>query len=218
MLKKFVIGPLGTNCYFYSDNVTGDSVVIDPAYPDERLLKMLSRERVRYILITHAHIDHIYGAAAVKELTGAQIVTHRLAAERLCNDDENLYNAFAGNIDGIYSGDFRHVTADITVDTGECIQVGKTVFSALHTPGHTSGSVSYLTQNEIFCGDFIFAGSYGRIDFPTGSFSDMTDSFRKLCSLDGDYIIYPGHQDSTTLKNERQFNPLTSYLLNDGLY
>ena len=213
MLKRYVLGPLGTNCYFYMDDVSGESVVIDPAYPDEQFLKMLSRQRVKYILITHAHIDHIFGAAAVKELTGAKIVTHNLAAERLNDDDENLYNAFHSNIDGIYNDDLRHVTADITVDTGECIQIGKTVFSALHTPGHTSGSVSYITQNEIFCGDFIFAGSYGRIDFPSGNFADMTDSFRKLCSLDGDYMIYPGHQEGTTLNNERLFNPLKAYLL-----
>lgn len=194
------------------DDISGESVVIDPAYPDGRFLKMLSRQRVKYILITHAHIDHIFGAAAVKEITGAKIVAHTLAAERLNDDGENLYNAFHGNIGGIYNDDFRHVTADITVDTGECIQIGKTVFSALHTPGHTSGSVSYLTNNEIFCGDFIFAGSYGRIDFPSGSFADMTDSFRKLCSLDGDYMIYPGHREGTTLNNERRFNPLKAYL------
>ena len=213
MLKRYVLGPLDTNCYFYMDDVSGESVVIDPAYPDEQFLKMLSRQRVKYILITHAHIDHIFGAAAVKELTGAKIVTHNFASERLNDDDENLYNAFHSNIDGIYNDDLRHVTADITVDTGECIQIGKTVFSALHTPGHTSGSVSYLTQNEIFCGDFIFAGSYGRIDFPSGNFADMTDSFRKLCSLDGDYMIYPAHQEGTTLNNERLFNPLKAYLL-----
>lgn len=194
------------------DDISGESVVIDPAYPDGRFLKMLSRQRVKYILITHAHIDHIFGAAAVKEITGAKIVAHTLAAERLNDDGENLYNAFHGNIGGIYNDDFCHVTADITVDTGECIQIGKTVFSALHTPGHTSGSVSYLTNNEIFCGDFIFAGSYGRIDFPSGSFADMTDSFRKLCSLDGDYMIYPGHREGTTLNNERRFNPLKAYL------
>lgn len=212
MLKRYVLGPLETNCYFYMDDISGESVVIDPAYPDGRFLKMLSRQRVKYILITHAHIDHIFGAAAVKEITGAKIVAHTLAAERLNDDGENLYNAFHGNIGGIYNDDFRHVTADITVDTGECIQIGKTVFSALHTPGHTSGSVSYLTNNEIFCGDFIFAGSYGRIDFPSGSFADMTDSFRKLCSLDGDYMIYPGHREGTTLNNERRFNPLKAYL------
>lgn len=214
MLKKYVLGPLGTNCYFYTDDISGESVVIDPAFPDENMLIMLSRQKVRYILITHAHIDHIFGAAAVKECTGAKIVVHTLSANALCNDDENLYNAFHSNFSGIYTDDFRHVTADITVDTGESIQIGKTVFSALHTPGHTSGSVSYLTQNEIFCGDFIFSGSYGRIDFPTGSFADMTDSFRKICSLDGDYIIYPGHQESTTLENERRFNPLKAYLYN----
>ena len=216
MLKKYVIGPLETNCYLYTDDITGHSAVIDPAYPDKRLLSDLKNERVDYIFITHAHIDHIYGAAAVKELTGARVVAHPHENKRLHDTDENLYDTFHSlyQNQGIYKDPYVAVDIDETVDTGSVITLGKTMFSVLHTPGHTNGSVSFITDRDIFCGDTIFEGSYGRVDFPSGSFADLTDSFRRLCFLDGDYMIYPGHQGSTTLRNERNFNPLKTYLYN----
>ncbi len=216
MIRKFVIGPLETNCYLFTDEKTGISALVDPAYPDERMLNMLKKEKIEYILITHAHIDHIYGAYAVKELTGAKIVAHSLEKERLLSGEHNLYDTFHslyGN-QGIYQVEYHPLDIDIAVDTGDVITVGKTPITVMHTPGHTNGSVCYLTDREMFCGDLIFAGSYGRVDFPSGNFAEIVDSYRRVCDLEGDHLIYPGHQESTTLRNEREFNPLKSYLYN----
>lgn len=214
MIKKYVIGPLDTNCYIYIDDQTGEAAVIDPAFDDENLLRFIKDINVKYIFITHAHIDHIYGINEVKKATGAKIVAHELAAKRLHDNDENLYNAFHSNFSGsgIYERPFAAPDCDITVDTGDVIEVGKTVFTVMHTPGHTSGSVTYIANKDMFCGDFLFCSSYGRIDFPSGSFADMTDSFRKICALEGDYVLHTGHQGSTTLDYERDGNPLRAYL------
>lgn len=216
MIKRYTIGPLATNCWLYKDDITGDSAVIDPGYPDKKLLDDLAHERVKYILITHAHVDHVFGAAALKHLTDAPILAHRLEAERLSDGKANLYESFnfSGFGERTYTMPYISQQIDREVDTGDTIELGKTVFSVLHTPGHTDGSVCYVTEREIFCGDLIFAGSYGRVDFPSGNFADMVDSYNRLCSLDGDYLIYPGHQETTTLRNERNFNPLKSYLYN----
>lgn len=214
MAERFVIGPLQTNCYIYTDEKSGQCAVVDPAFPDRRLLDALKGRDVRYILLTHAHIDHIFGLPAVKELTGAPVVCHVLERDALCDTYLNLYDNFHANFgrSGIYAEPFTPVSADITVDTGECLTLGKSCITAMHTPGHTAGSVSYFTEREMFCGDFLFAESYGRVDFPGGSFADLVDSFKKVCALEGEYILYPGHQETTSLNAERQTNPLRAYL------
>lgn len=214
MIKKHEIGPLGTNCYLFIDDVTGDAAIIDPAYPSDEIMREQKSINLKYILITHAHIDHIFGAAELKRKTGAKVVAHLLEAERLKKSSENLYDIFHElyKAEGIYQQPYEPLDIDIAVDTGDVIVVGNSVLSVLHTPGHTNGSVCYLTDKEIFCGDVIFAGSYGRVDFKSGNFSEIVDSYKRLCNLDGDYILYPGHQRSTTLNDERNFNPLKSYL------
>lgn len=206
-ILKFEIGPLATNCYLLVDDETAEAVVIDPSYPTEKLLEQVKKYNLRYILLTHAHADHIMAVSKIKELTGAKIVAHKNESSRLSNPTSSLYNAL-----GCYGIDFTGEKIDLEVDDGDVIEFGKKFITVVYTPGHTDGSVSYICDRNIFCGDTVFAGSHGRTDFPSGSFSQIIDSFYKLTQLDGDYILYPGHQGSTTLKDERNFNPLSRYI------
>ncbi len=206
-ILKFEIGPLSTNCYLYIDDKTGEAVVIDPAFPTEKLIENIKKVNLKYILLTHAHADHIMSVSKIKELTSAKTVAHKCEEKRLLGDESNLYEAL-----GCYDMPYASQNVDVFVDDGDVIEFGTKIITVLHTPGHTDGSVCYMSENFIFCGDTVFAGSYGRTDFKSGSYSDLIDSFHKLFCLQGDYLLYPGHQGSTTLNDERNFNPLSRYV------
>ena len=206
-VKMFEIGPLATNCYIYTDDVTNQSVIIDPAFCSEKLFKEIEKTDIKYILLTHAHADHIMAVHTIKEKTGAKIVAHINESERLLSATANLHSAI-----GCYLEDYVPETIDVAVNDGDVLEFGEKQITVIHTPGHTDGSVCYLSENIIFCGDTIFDGTYGRTDFPSGSLSSLIDSYYKLCELEGDYLLLPGHQGKTTLEKERNSNPLSRYL------
>ncbi len=206
-IKRFEIGPLSTNCYLFTDEKTNESVVVDPAFCSEKLISEIEKTNLKYILLTHAHADHIMAVHAIKQLTGAKIVAHLNESERLSSAKANLHSAI-----GCYLEDYVPETIDIAVNDGDVLEFGEKQITVLHTPGHTDGSLCFVCNDVIFCGDTLFKGSYGRTDFPSGNLSALIDSYYKLCSLEGDFMLLPGHQDSTTLENERQFNPLSRYL------
>ncbi len=206
-VQSLALGPLATNCYIVTDEKTERCAVIDPGFASKQLLKALEGMQVDMILLTHAHIDHIMGVHAVQEMTGAKLYVHENEAERLQNPDANLYNQM-----GCYNEPFLPLAADQFVADGDTLELGQTKIKVISTPGHTHGSVCYLAEKTLFSGDTLFCGSYGRVDFPTGSFSSMVDSFYRLTQLEGDYLVLPGHQETTTLQNERLMNPLARYI------
>ena len=206
-VKKFEIGPLSTNCYIYTDDETNESVIIDPVFCREKLLEEVEKTNIKYILLTHAHADHIMAVHTVKQKTDAKIVAHINESERLKSGVANLHSAI-----GCYLEDYVPEEIDLAVNDGDVIEFGNKHITVIYTPGHTDGSLCFLSDDIIFCGDTIFQGSYGRTDFPTGSLSQLIDSYYKLTELEGDYLMLPGHQGSTTLNDERNFNPLSRYL------
>ena len=206
-VKRFEIGPLSTNCYLFTDEQTGESVIVDPAFCSEKLLAEVKGANIKYILLTHAHADHIMAVHTIKTITGAKIVAHINETERLSSAKANLHSAI-----GCYLEDYVPETIDIAVNDGDVLEFGKKAITVIHTPGHTDGSLCFVCDDVIFCGDTIFQGSYGRTDFPTGNLSALIDSYYKICSLEGDYLVLPGHQNPTTLNDERNFNPLSRYL------
>ena len=151
------------------------------------------------VLLTHAHFDHI-GAAAELQRGGALIVMHR--------DDVPLVGSFK-NL-AFYAGKkVEHFTPDVTVSGGETLDVAGIAVKVMHTPGHTAGGVCYIAEDCIFSGDTLFELSYGRTDFPTGSFKELKNSIvNKLFALKGDYKVFPGHGAPTTLQFEREHNPV----------
>lgn len=175
--------------------------VVDPGADADKIAAAAKNAGavIENVLLTHAHFDHI-GAAAELQRRGALIVMHR--------DDVPLVASFK-NL-AFYTGKtVDKFVPDVTVSGGETLDVAGISVKVIHTPGHTAGGVCYVAEDSIFSGDALFELSYGRTDFPTGSFKDLKNSLiNKLFALKGDYKVYPGHGNPTTLAFEREHNPI----------
>lgn len=191
---------------FYTDTyliVEGKSaIVIDPADDFERINLHLSKlgAKAKYVLITHAHFDHV-GAVARFAASGAKVYISKKDYDLLVKSDFYL------NI-GYFDKRVELFVADILVCDVDKFSLCNHDFTVIATPGHTPGGVCYIMDNNcIFSGDTLFRLSIGRTDFPFCSHSDLIKSIKRLFALDGDYVVYPGHGASTTLDFERKNNP-----------
>lgn len=185
-----------TNTYLVTDEETGEMAVVDPSLKEDALLEKLKDKKVKYILITHGHYDHIGGVNSVKEKTGALVVVHKEDEEMLSDAKKN------------YGENVSPVSADILVEDGSELTLGNAKITVLHTPGHTKGGVCYIFNDDriMFSGDTLFKLTAGRTDLYGGDARTELRSLAKIAELDGDYKVYPGHDDSTTLDFERQYN------------
>ena len=175
------LGSLGTNCYLVE--LESGTFLIDPAENSPALHSLIGDRSIDVVVLTHGHFDHVGGAWA----TGApEIVMHR--------DDLPFVDQFFP----------EHASIHRFIQDGEEILPGVKV---LHLPGHSPGSMVLKIEDALFVGDVLFAGSIGRTDLPGGSMEVMADSLRRLTALPGDYDVYPGHGQSTTLDCERRINP-----------
>ena len=147
-VETFVRGPLQNNVYLLWDEHSSEAVIIDPGIGSDDLLQNIEEQQLhlRYILVTHAHFDHVDNVALFREQTGAKVVLHHADAAAL----EEL----AG------------VPADVLLDGGEELALGSLTLRTFHTPGHSPGGVCFLVEDHLFAGDTLFAGSIGRSDFP----------------------------------------------------
>ena len=197
------VGFLPTNCYLVKDAETGESFAVDPGDYDDALAKTLREmgvERLKYILLTHGHHDHILGLQKLQDAFGGKIVMHESETAFLTDDSLSLRHPVFGSLP-------RAERADLTVRDGDTIPFAGGEIRVLHTPGHTRGSVCYLLDDYLFAGDTLFQESVGRTDLPTGNTRQLLQSVRRLAALDGDYTVYPGHGPQTTLSHERNYNP-----------
>ena len=200
-VKTLTLGELGTNCYIVT-RAAGNAAVIDPADDAQRILDTLSAENaeLKIILLTHGQYDHTGAVADLKEQTGAKVYIH---AKDECMLDDTIKNVAYLCPD--YS--YKPFTADVLLSGGDIIRLDEVEFSVMSTPGHTAGSVVFFADNCMFAGDTIFEGSAGRTDFYSGDYIAQRNSLARLAALREDYLIYPGHGETTTLKQEKQFNP-----------
>jgi glyoxylase-like metal-dependent hydrolase (beta-lactamase superfamily II) len=181
-VKTLVVGKISTNCYILYNTETREAAVIDPGAESARILDAVNEigATVKYIFLTHGHFDHVTALDKVRAATGAEAVIHEA----------------------------EHVKAEglTKISGGETFALSGYTVEAVHTPGHTPGSVCYRVKDMLFTGDTLFEDDCGRCDFPGGDYGMMLESLRRLAALEGDYKVCPGHDVSTTLARERKYN------------
>ena len=193
LIKDFQLGNIETNCYIVTDENTMECAVIDPGDESNIVLDYLEDNKIKAkaILLTHGHYDHTMAVAAIQEETGCEVYINK---KDICTPETANPLKFLPQGEVKYYGD------------GDTVTVGNLTFVVMETPGHSAGSVVLRCGNCLFTGDTLFKDSCGRTDFPDGSMGDMLASLKRLYNLEGDFEVYPGHMDSSTLERERRFN------------
>ena len=193
LIKTLPVGPIQANCYIVSNENTLECVVIDPGDESSTILDYLEDNKLkcRAILLTHGHFDHTGAALAVSGETGAPIYIH----EKDCTP-KGSFNPMSFSL----PENGRHLSE------GDVLELAGMKFEIMETPGHTPGGVTIRCGEALFTGDTLFKGSCGRVDFPGGDMEQELLSLKRLCALPGDYEVYPGHMECSTLEQERCFN------------
>ena len=196
------VGPLSANCHIVYTNDNEKALIIDPGGDFSLIMQRLEsvNKKPGAVILTHGHFDHIMASADFQKAL-IPIYMHQ-ADEVLVNGSGNLAKYFGLKMPP-FSVDNRLIEGDLNI-CGFNLRV-------IETPGHTAGSVCVQIDNAIFTGDTLFFDSYGRTDFPSGSEQELIVSVKKLFALQGDFLLYSGHGESTTLERERKHN-MINYL------
>jgi len=201
------VGALAENCYLVVDDESGAAALIDPGAEGERLVEAVreSGAALEAIWLTHAHVDHVGGIAAVKREWDVPVYLNPL--------DAPLYRS-AGRVAAMYGllpyddpPPFERALAD-----GAQLALGGLTFDVLHTPGHAPGHSVFVGHGVMFAGDLLFAGSIGRTDLPYCNPADMSRSLDRVSQLPERTLVYPGHGPSTSVANELRTNPFLTGL------
>ena len=205
-IDYLILGGYQTNCYVLrKDDSAKDCLIIDPGLEAGELIEFLDEQKLNPVamLITHGHIDHIAGVAALRNrFAEIKVYIHNLDAEMLSEPTNNL-SAMAGSA-------FVTEAEDVSLKEGDVIDLAGVKLLVLHTPGHTPGGISLYSKQDgvVFVGDTLFADSIGRTDFPGGSMSQLLAGVReKLFTLPEETQVYPGHGPATTIAAEKAHNP-----------
>ena len=197
------VGFLDANCYILSDPEAGEGIAVDPGDEGEKIAKAIEEAgiKLKYIINTHGHYDHIGANALLREKFGAQILIHEADGPMLENPSLNLsFMKPRIKIQGL--------TPDKLLKEGEIISAGAISLEVIHTPGHTPGSICLLGDGYILTGDTLFQGAVGRTDLPGGSYESIIESVNtKLKPLADALKVYPGHGLSSTIGEEKLNNP-----------
>ena len=205
IVRQYEVGSFGIFCYLVGDEKLGEGLFIDPADEVEMLLSEAEAYgiKIKYIVNTHSHIDHVMGNEEMVRLTRAQLMIHEEEAPNLGRTPSYLLEMFRAT---------PSPPADLLLREGDLIQVGQVQLQVLHTPGHSPGGICLTMDGMVFTGDTLFVGAVGRTDLPTSSWEDLERSVRvKLYSLPGETLVYPGHNygstSTSTIGHERLTNP-----------
>jgi len=199
-IQTFNVGMLSTNCYVVNCPETKDTIIIDPgldaAQEADQIVRYVDANalKVRFIVNTHGHSDHVRGDALLKKKYGVPICIHEYDAHCLSGLGEKIS------------------PANVMLKDKGLLKFGQMTLEVMHTPGHTPGSISLVGENLVFTGDTLFAEGIGRTDFPEGSDSDMRLSLEKLLLLSDNYVVYPGHGGVSTIGEEKRFNHFFRWL------
>lgn len=204
LFETIVVGPLGVNCFILGDKQSNEAVVVDPGADCEMILAAVARFglKVKYLINTHGHFDHVGCNKQVQEKTGAELLIHEGDAFLLSQASRSAQNY------GLIVEDSPPPSRFLS--DGMRLEFGRRSIEVLHTPGHTPGGCCLLLANEqvVITGDTLFADSVGRTDLPGGSHQQLIASIKaKLMPLADETVVWPGHGASSTIGRERRMNP-----------
>ena len=200
IIENLVLSPFMSNCYIVGSEATNEAMVIDPCDEAQRVVDTAAKHglKITTIVTTHNHVDHIGAISDVRDITGAQFLSH--GAWR----DPELTQRFAR----IMGPDFKMPPEpDRLVDDGDIIEVGDLKFSVIHTPGHSPDGISIYGHGVVFSGDTLFNMGIGRSDFNDSNYDDLMNSLKKLMALPDETVVLSGHGPQTTIGYERSYNP-----------
>jgi hydroxyacylglutathione hydrolase len=179
-IDRLALGPFGTNSYIITCRPTGESVAVDAPGEVDEIIEGLKGTHPRFILITHTHVDHLGALSELKSKLGIPVAVHPLDAKAL------------------------HLRPEILLGDGDTVSFGRIKLRVLHTPGHTPGSICFLTGNYLISGDTLFPGGPGKTRSPADLRQIIESIKEKIFCLPDDTQIYPGHGDSTVLRREKE--------------
>jgi glyoxylase-like metal-dependent hydrolase (beta-lactamase superfamily II) len=199
-VNRIKVGEYRTNCYLVT-NQDKETVIIDPGSEPQKIIEQLEKEKdlnVKYILLTHAHFDHVMAVDDLKfKYPKADVI--------IGEDDIPLLQKMS--LQGLFAGEILHVPKAqvIAVSEGSLIPYGDSGIKVFSTPGHSKGGVCFQMDDILFTGDTLFYHTYGRVDLPESSIKDMRESLYKLLGMDENLIVYPGHGIETTIGQEKDY-------------
>lgn len=203
IIKRFIAGRLENNMYLVADEKSSEAVLIDATQDLPEIQKAVKDlgVKVKYILLTHGHFDHIFGLNSLKKSLNAPAVICK--DDLVISDNINEFTRLFGLPDSVPP------KYDMYIKDGDEILLGSYKIKVIHTPGHTEGGVCYLVDGKLFSGDTLFRGSVGRTDLFGGNFGKLSDSIKnKLFKLDDKTEVFPGHGDMTTIGFEKKYNEI----------
>ncbi len=201
IVSKVVVGPFASNCYIVGSESNKEGVIIDPGADAKEILKNVKDLGldIKFIVLTHGHIDHTGAVKEAKKATGAEVAIHT-------DDAKSLQEQLLGKLFGLSYP--PPPPPDWLLKDGDSIDISDSHFLVIHTPGHTPGGICLLGERVVFSGDTLFNYGIGRTDMPGGSYSQLMNSIHtKLMILPDNTTVYPGHGPATTIGTERRSNP-----------
>ncbi|MBF0112783.1 MAG: MBL fold metallo-hydrolase [Desulfamplus sp.] len=202
IIETLEVGPIMANCYIVGCENTKEAVVIDPGDDADDILMALSKHglKVKYLINTHGHFDHVGANKRMKEVTKADIMIHA--------DDEPMLSQLGRSAASFGLAAENSPAADRHLKDGDEIKFGDITLKVIHTPGHSKGGCCLYTDGHVFVGDTLFYGSIGRTDLPGGNYNTLISSIKtKLFKLADNTIVHTGHGPETTILREKQTNP-----------
>ncbi len=202
IIKKLEVGPIMANCFILGCEETKEAIVIDPGDEADRILMELAKAelKVKYLVNTHGHFDHVGANKRMKEVTAASLAIHP--------GDEPMLNELSRSASMFGLAAENSPPADLLLNHGDEISFGTITLKVIHTPGHSQGGICLYTKGHLFAGDTLFQGSIGRTDLPGGDYDTLISSIKEqLLDLPEDTMVYTGHGPETTIGSEKRMNP-----------
>jgi hydroxyacylglutathione hydrolase len=200
LLRKLTVGPYASNCYIIGSETTGEGMIIDPGAEADNILRAVEKLKlkIKFIVLTHRHPDHVGAVGRVKKATGAMIAMHSEMARYLPQSPSYIYETPFEGAPG----------ADVILKEGDIVDIGELKFKVLHTPGHTPCGISIVGEGHVFTGDTLFNYGIGRYDLIDGDYHQLIDGIRnKLLPLPPETVVHPGHGPDSTITTEKRANP-----------